>query len=220
MLIKLKRDIMKIQAKYRFVFLMLSVLIIGSSFGQKVEIPLRFDKYYTYNEVVEAVKSLNKAYPELTKAVVVGKSEENREIWALEINNPKTGPANEKPGVYVDANIHGNEIQAGEVALYFADYLLKNYGKLADVTKNIDRNAFYIVPVVNVDGRYHFMAGGNTPNSNRSIRIPRDDDRDGLFDEDMYDDLDGDGNICQMRKKVDGGNYKLDSEDPRIMVRI
>lgn len=220
MLIKLKRDIMKLQAKYRFVFLMLSVLIIGSSFGQKVEIPLRFDKYYTYNEVVEAVKSLNKAYPELTKAVVVGKSEENREIWALEINNPKTGPANEKPGVYVDANIHGNEIQAGEVALYFADYLLKNYGKLADVTKNIDRNAFYIVPVVNVDGRYHFMAGGNTPNSNRSIRIPRDDDRDGLFDEDMYDDLDGDGNICQMRKKVDGGNYKLDSEDPRIMVRI
>lgn len=203
---------------------LLSVLLLVflgvNALAQKTEVPLRFDHYYTYDQVVDAVKSLNKAYPDLTKAVVVGKSEENRELWALEINNPKTGIADEKPGVYVDANIHGNEIQAGEVALYFADYLLKNYGILDDVTKTLDRNAFYIVPVVNVDGRYHFMADGNTMNSSRSLRIPRDDDRDGLVDEDMYDDLDGDGSICQMRKKVEGGNYKLDAEDPRIMVRI
>ncbi len=203
-----------------FIFLLLSAIFIGNAVAQKTEVPLRFDHYYTYNQVVDAVKSLNNAYPDLAKAVVVGKSEENREIWALEINNPKTGNASEKPGVYVDANIHGNEIQAGEVALYFADYLLKNYGILKDVTEVVDRNAYYIIPIVNVDGRYHFMADGNTASSNRSLRIPKDDDNDGLFDEDMYDDLDADGNICQMRKKVEGGNYKLDSEDPRIMVRI
>lgn len=203
-----------------FLFVLLSAIFIGEAVAQKIEVPLRFDRYYTYEGMVDAIKALNTAYPDLTKAVVVGKSEENRAIWALEINNPKTGKSSEKPGVYVDANIHGNEIQAGEVALYFADYLLKNYGKLDDVTKNVDRNAFYIVPVVNVDGRYHFMVDGNTPSSNRSLRIPKDDDRDGLFDEDPPDDLDGDGNICQMRKKVEGGNYKLDAEDPRIMVRI
>ncbi len=204
----------------KYIFLLLSALFIGNAQAQKTEVPLRFDHYYTYDQVVDAVKSLNKAYPDLTKTVLVGKSDENRDIWALEINNPKTGKASEKPGVYVDANIHGNEIQAGEVALYFADYLLKNYGILKDVTDILDRNAYYIIPVVNVDGRYHFMADGNTMNSSRSLRIPKDDDRDGLVDEDMYDDLDGDGNICQMRKKVEGGNYKLDSEDPRIMVRI
>lgn len=207
-------------SKNSLLSVLLLVILGVNAVAQKTEVPLRFDHYYTYDQVVDAVKSLNKAYPELTKAVVVGKSEENRELWALEINNPKTGKADEKPGVYVDANIHGNEIQAGEVALYFADYLLKNYGILDDVTKTLDRNAFYIVPVVNVDGRYHFMADGNTMNSSRSLRIPRDDDRDGMVDEDMYDDLDGDGSICQMRKKVEGGNYKLDAEDPRIMVRI
>ncbi|MCD6090977.1 MAG: hypothetical protein J7J72_05720 [Bacteroidales bacterium] len=206
--------------KNLFLYLLLSALFIGNAAAQKTEVPLRFDHYYTYDQVVDAVKSLNKAYPDLTKTVLVGKSDENREIWALEINNAKTGKASEKPGVYVDANIHGNEIQAGEVALYFADYLLKNYGELKDVTEIVDRNAYYIIPVVNVDGRYHFMADGNTMNSSRSLRIPKDDDHDGLFDEDMYDDLDGDGNICQMRKKVEGGNYKLDSEDARIMVRI
>lgn len=207
-------------SKYIFLYLLLSAFFVGNAIAQKTQIPLRFDKYYTYGEIVEAVKALNMAYPDLTKAVVVGKSEENREIWALEINNPKTGKAEEKPGVYVDANIHGNEIQAGEVALYFADYLLKNYGKLKDVTDVVDRNAYYIIPVVNVDGRYHFMTDGNSMNSNRSLRISRDDDKDGLFDEDMYDDLNGDGNITQMRKKVEGGNYKLDAEDQRIMVRI
>ena len=188
--------------------------------AQSVSVPLRFDKYYSYQEVVQAVKALNKAYPSLTKAVVLGKSDEGREIWALEINNPKTGKAADKSGVYVDANIHGNEIQAGEVALYFADYLLKNYGKLKQITEIVDRNAYYIIPVVNVDGRYHFLADGNTMHSNRGLRLPKDDDRDGLFDEDYPDDLDGDGSICEMRKRDPNGQYKLDSEDPRIMVRV
>src|SRR5665811_909270 len=76
----------------------------------KIEVPLRFDRYYSYDEVNEALKVLNKAYPELTKIEIVGKSEEGREIYALTINNLKTGEASTKPGVYVDGNIHGNEI--------------------------------------------------------------------------------------------------------------
>ncbi len=34
------------------------------------------------------------------------------------------------------------------------------------------------------------------------------------------DDLDGDGNICTMRKKDPFGAYKTDPEDPRLMVRV
>lgn len=204
----------------KIITLSLLLLIINSAVAQKIEVPLRFDRYYTYSEVNEAITQLNKAYPKLTKKVLVGKSDENREIWALEINNPETGKALDKPGVYVDGNIHGNEIQAGEVALYFADYILKNYKKLPKITEIIDRNSFYIIPVVNVDGRYHFMNDGNTMNSNRSIRRPKDDDRDGLFDEDFPDDLDNDGNICRMRKKDPNGNYRLDPTDPRIMIRV
>jgi hypothetical protein len=202
--------------------LIYSIIAVSISFmaSSQVTVPLRFDKYNSYSEVIESIKALNKSYPELTKAVLVGKSEEGREIWALEINNPKTGKALDKPGVYVDGNIHGNEIQAGEVALYLADYLLKNYGKNPDLTKDLDRNAYYIIPVVNVDGRYHFMTDAHTMNSSRSIRIARDDDKDGLFDEDGPDDLDGDGNICSMRIKDTNGKYRTDPKDPRLMVRV
>ncbi|MEN8116356.1 MAG: M14 family metallopeptidase [Bacteroidota bacterium] len=198
-----------------------SVAFAGlSNENEKIEVPLRFDRYYTYEEVNKALEVLHKAYPDLTKLDVVGESEEGRKIYALTINNKKTGEELTKPGVYVDGNIHGNEIQAGEVCLYYANMLLTKYGKNDRVTKAVDRNAHYIIPVVNVDGRYHFFADGNTPSTNRGLRIPKDDDGDGLFDEDSTDDLDGDGSICQMRIKDPHGDYKPDPEDPRIMVRV
>ena len=184
----------------------------------KIEVPLRFDRYYNYEEVIEALKALNKAYPQMTKLDLVGKSEEGREIYALTINNPKTGEELTKPGVYVDGNIHGNEIQAGEVCLYFANMLLTKYGENEKITKVVDKNVHYILPVVNVDGRAHFFQDAQTSSSDRSIRIPKDDDRDGLLDEDGPDDLDGDGNICQMRIKDPNGESITDPEDKRLMI--
>ena len=186
----------------------------------KIEIPLRFDRYYTYEEVVEALKLLHNTYPQLTQLDLVGKSEEGREIYALTINNIKTGAPLTKPAVYVDGNIHGNEIQAAEVCLYLANMLLTKYGENEKITKVVDKNAYYIIPVVNVDGRYHFFHDAQTSSSDRSFRIPKDDDRDGLVDEDGPDDLDGDGNICQMRIKDPLGNYKTDPEDARLMIPI
>jgi hypothetical protein len=167
-----------------------------------------------------AIKKLAEGYPKLCKYEVVGKSDEDREILALIINNAKTGKVTEKPGIWVDGNIHGNEIQAGEVCLYTAQYLLMNHQKNEELTRILDKNVFFIVPVVNVDGRYHFFTDANTMHSNRSVRRPKDDDYDGLFDEDGYDDLDGDGNICQMRIKDPFGKYKPDPKDPRILIRV
>jgi Zinc carboxypeptidase len=200
----------------------LVLLAVSTLPAQKAEIaaPLRFDQYYTLDQVYAALKALNKAYPQLTTLETVGTSEEGRPLMAMTVNNPKTGAALDKPGIYVDGNMHGNEIQGGDISLYLLDYLLGNYGKNAEVTALVDRLCFYVVPVVNVDGRFHFLADPNSPDSNRTIRIPVDDDKDGLVDEDPADDLDGDGNICLMRKKDPFGPYKTDPEDPRLMVRI
>jgi len=188
--------------------------------AQEIKVPLRFDFYYSYEQVTEALKALNKAYPELTTLDQVGKSEEGRIIWALTINNPKTGKPLEKPGVYADGNIHGNEIQATEVCLYLANRLLTNYGKIKDITEVVDRNAYYIIPVVNVDGRAHFFEDANTPSSNRGLRIPVDDDHDGLFDEDGPEDLDGDGTIATMRIRDTLGRLRTDPEDRRLMIAV
>lgn len=204
------------------------LLIVFFSFSEfvfatneaKIEVPLRFDRYYDYEEVVEALNVLHKAFPALTSLESIGESEEGLKIYALTINNKNTGAEHDKPGVWLDGNIHGNEIQAGEVCLYYANMLLTKYGQNEQITKVVDNNVHYIIPVVNVDGRSHFFKNAHTPSSSRSIRVPKDDDGDGLFDEDAPDDLDGDGNICQMRIKDPNGNYKSDPEDPRVMVRV
>ncbi len=60
---------------------------------QKITVPLRFDHYYTYEQVGEALRALHAAYPELATVESVGKSEEGRDIWAMTVNNPKTGAA-------------------------------------------------------------------------------------------------------------------------------
>jgi hypothetical protein len=199
-----------------------AILVLSTGFimGQEISVPLRFDRYYNYDQLVESLKALNAAYPELTTLDLVGYSEENRAIYAITISNPETGDHLSKPGVYVDGNIHGNEIQAGEVCLYLANMLLTKYGENEKITSLVDKNSFYILPSVNVDGRYHFFEDANTPSSNRGLRRPKDDDRDGLFDEDPYDDLDGDGNICEMRKKDPNGTHRTDPYDPRLMVRV
>jgi hypothetical protein len=195
-------------------------IISGSLSAQEVEVPLRFDHYYEYDQVVESMQALHQAYPSLTTLDLVGYSEEDRAIYALTISNPNTGSHLSKPGVYVDGNIHGNEVQAGEVCLYLANRLLTLYGTNKQITTLVDKNSFYIIPVVNVDGRYHFFEDANTSSSNRSIRRPKDDDKDGLFDEDSYDDLDGDGNICGMRKRDPNGTHRTDPFDARLMVRV
>jgi hypothetical protein len=185
-----------------------------------VRVPLSFDFYYTYDMVVEALQALHNAYPKLTHLDLVGKSEEGRAVYCLTVNNPASGAELSKPAIYVDGNIHGNEIQAAEVALYLLDFLLGSYGHNQEITRLVDTRCFYVIPVVNADGRYHFFADANTPNDNRSLRIPRDDDRDGLVDEDFPDDLDHDGNICQMRKRDPYGEFRTDPDDPRLMVHV
>jgi hypothetical protein len=195
----------------------LLVLTLGAA-KDEITVPLRFDRYYQLEEIYDALKALHAAYPALTALEEVGKSDEGRDLYAMTVNNPKTGSPLGKPGIYVDGNIHGNEIQGGDISLYLLDYLLGNYGKNKDITELLDRICLYVVPVVNVDGRYHFMHEANTSSSNRGLRIPTDDDRDGLVDEDFPDDIDGDGNICQMRKRDPFGRLKTDPEDPRLMI--
>lgn len=209
---------MKRFKKIIILYFIFSALLFSQQ--KKITIPLSFDYYYTYDMLVQAIKALNAAYPKLTELNYIGKSDEGRDIWGITINNPKTGKDIDKPGIYVDGNIHGNEIQASEVCLYLAQYLLENYDKNQEIKDLVDKKCFYIIPSINVDGRFHFFNDPNTSSSNRSLRIPKDDDNDGLIDEDYPDDLDGDGNICLMRKKDPFGKMKTLPDEPRLMVQV
>ncbi len=184
----------------------------------RVKVPLAFNRLYDYPALTEALKALAAGHPDLLTLKPIGKSVEGRDLWCLTINNPRTGTDITKPAMYVDGNIHGNEVQAAETSLYLAWFLAENYGRLDKVTKLIDRHAFYIVPTVNPDGRFHWFNNPNTTHSSRSGKNPFDDDRDGRSDEDGFDDLDGDGQITQMRRADPKGRWKPSPDDPLRLI--
>ena len=114
-----------------------TMLLAGTQDNPRVE--LRFNTYYDYDEMIAAFEKLHEAYPEMTKMTMIGKSFEGRDMWVMTIHNPKTGAEMRKPAMWVDGNIHGNEVQGGETCLYLAWYLLENYGKLERITTIVDR---------------------------------------------------------------------------------
>ncbi len=182
--------------------------------------PLSFDHFYNHAELTQALQRLASEYPQLAKLESIGKSHEGRDLWVIILTSPKNGPAEHKPGFYIDANIHGNEIQGAEVALYAAWYLLSNYGQGEQATRLLDEKVFYIVPTMNPDSRDYYITKASDPNSPRGGLVPMDNDRDGVKDEDGPEDLNGDGSITQMRKSDPKGNYKAHPDDPRILVPI
>jgi hypothetical protein len=212
-------DTMKINQTFAKILIitLLAGLWASGGAGAAEEVRLSFDHFYDNAELTRALKSLERAYPQLVTVQSIGKSVQGRDLWAVLLNNPKTGPAEHKPGYYVDGNIHGNEIQGAEVALYMIWYLLKNYGKTALATRLLDERVFYVVPTMNPDSREFYIHQASDPNSPRSGWVPLDDDRDGAVDEDGPEDLDGDGAITTMRKKDPYGRYKPKPEDPRIL---
>jgi hypothetical protein len=173
----------------------------------KVAGEMDFAHYHTYDEVNAFLRKWASEYENLVDLYSVGKSFEGRDIWQITITNKATGKDTDKPAMFIEGNRHSGEVTGAESALWLAHHILTNYGKDAAVTKLVDTKALYVRVKNNPDGSELYL---NTAQSNRSTVRP-------------YDDLDGDGFVLQMRKKVEPGKGTmiLDPADPsgRLMKR-
>ncbi len=187
----------------------------GSPSNPKVQ--ASWNRYYTYAGLVDLCTKLAAAYPGLVTMESAGKSYQGRDIVVLTITDKKVSQPDKKPGYWIDGNIHSIELQGTEMALYTAWYLCEMYNDNEFIKQLLKDKTFYIDPTINPDAREYFTAVGVPP---RSGLVPRDNDRDGLYDEDGYDDLNHDKNISQMRRKSPNGDYKTDPKDPRRMIHV
>ncbi|MEJ2547966.1 MAG: M14 family metallopeptidase [Gemmatimonadota bacterium] len=183
------------------------------------KVAVTWDRYFDHQTIGEIGRRLEEAWPDRCRMSSIGKSVGGRELWLLTVTDFRSGAADAKPAMWIDGNIHANEIQGSEIALYTAWYLCEMADRVEWIAELLRDRAFYIVPTINPDGRDNFLFEPNTPHSPRSGVAPRDDDGDGQFDEDDFDDLDGDGHITMMRRRSANGRWITSPEDPRIMVR-
>jgi len=130
-------------------------------------IDIDFGKYPTYDELEETLVKLTTEYPSLTRLFSIGQSLQGRELWTVEITNKATGPAEEKPGLWIDGNTHSSEPAGTNVCLKTIWYLCSQYNHDEFVTELLNNRIVYVLPRVNPDGAevfltkpYHYTAGG------------------------------------------------------------
>lgn len=90
-----------------------------------------FSHYYTYDEMTSFLKKMEEKHETLAKLHSIGKSGKGRDLWLMEITNFKTGPGEDKPGYYIDGNMHASEVVGSMVCLYTIRYLLTMYGRMS-----------------------------------------------------------------------------------------
>jgi hypothetical protein len=142
-----------------------------------------------------------------------------REQYLITITAKNTGDHSEKPAMWVDGAIHGNEVNGVTCSLYLMWYLLTRYDYDPYVYELVNTTTFYILPGLNVDAIASFVSFPNTPNNPREPYRPEDNDGDGLYDEDQTEDVDGDGELSVMYMEDPDGPFKL-SPDGRRFVAV
>jgi murein tripeptide amidase MpaA len=177
---------------------------------------LRFDRYYRYDELTRLLRAYADEYPRLVALESIGRSHEGRDIWLVTITNSATGPAADKPALWVDGNIHASEVSPSSACLHLIDHLVTGYGSADDVTRALDTRAFYICPRVNPDGAEWALA--DKPKIIRSSTRPYPYDEDPLGGL-VQEDVDGDGRMLQMRFPDPNGPWKVHPDEPRLLVR-
>ncbi|MFM8980455.1 MAG: M14 family metallopeptidase [Planctomycetia bacterium] len=183
--------------------------------GAREALPLAFDRYRDAAGLEAALRALHEAWPRDTTLASMGSSREGRPLWVLKVFDGAAGDPDAKPAFYVDGNTHGNEVQGTEACLFLAQRLLADpdpwvRGLRARVT-------FHVAPCVNPDSRERYLHAAHDEHSPRAVLRPVDDDRDGRADEDGPDDIDGDGQILQMRVADPDGDLVTDERDGRLM---
>jgi len=170
------------------------------------------NQYNNYSTMSKKIEALNREYPAICSLKSLVETAGGKDIWVLTIG---AGNKDNKPGIAVFGGVEGSHIAGKELALGFASALLKESSS-TDMKALLDKITFYVFPDVCPDATEQFFSDlkyERTVNTRST-----DDDRDFVFDEDPYEDLNNDGYITLMRVNDPSGKYTESDEDKRIMV--
>ena len=173
--------------------------------------------YSNYEELTAKLRMFADHHDDIARLVSSGKTLEGRDIWVMEIGTTSGVPQAERPALMVGANLEGNQLIGSEIALGLIHYLVDGYEEDEQIQLSLEKYVFYIFPRMNPDGaekNFRAIQTGSETNSR-----PFDDDNDGRIDEDGPDDLDGNGIITVMRVLDPFGEYMIDPDDDRLMIK-
>lgn len=169
-------------------------------------------QYSNYQTSLQKIVTMSKGYPALCSIKTLGKTEGGKEIMVLSIG---TAEKDNKPGIAVIGGAEGSYILGKELALGFADSLLRE-SSTPEIKALLEKVTFYIIPDVSPDATEQYF---QKIKYERNVNVrPVDEDRDFATDEDPCEDLNNDGFITLIRVSDSSGTYMESTEDKRVML--
>lgn len=173
--------------------------------------------YHNYSLFTASLRSLAAGHRDSVQLTAIGQSLQGRNLWAIRLALPGEVEPDKRPSLLLAANLDGDHLVGGEVALRAAAELLRRAGEDAEssAAKLLRRYTLYVVPRVNPDAAELYFA--DLRQDIVRNRRPDDADRDLRIDEDPPNDLNGDGLITMMRVfDPEKADRMADPDDPRL----
>lgn len=170
--------------------------------------------YLRYDELAALLRQWERDFPRWISVSIIGQSAEGRDLLLATVgdrDSGRYGGVDRRPAIWVDANHHAGEVIGSAVALGTIWSLIKRAEGGDDL---LAETTWYVQPRIAPDGVEVYLS---TPYRLRSAAIdyPAGDPQPGLH----LADIDGDGEIVQMRVQDDYGDWRVSDLDPRLMVR-
>lgn len=124
--------------------------------GQIQGIP-GYDCYCTLEKTYKKMQLFAAAYPDLASLEDIGDSWQKTQgaggydIFVLVLSNKLSKV--DKPTTLITSALHPREYATAELTIRFAEHLLENYGKDADITWLLDHQEVHLIIQANPDGR-------------------------------------------------------------------
>jgi len=130
--------------------------------------------YPTYDEITDDIHQLADDFPNIVaEPVAIGRSIEDREIWAVKISDHPDEDEDE-PEILITSLIHAREVITPEVTLAVMHLLTDGYGEDERITRLVDERQIWFIPCHNPDG-YVFNEEDNGERMWRKNRRRNDD---------------------------------------------
>ncbi|XP_078524064.1 mast cell carboxypeptidase A-like [Lissotriton helveticus] len=120
-------------------------LLTKSSFKRKVH---SYTRYNTWETIDRWTKRIAEKNSKLVSRIKIGDTAEGRPIYLLKVGKQSSV----KKAIFMDCGIHAREWISPAFCQWFVKEATGKYGKDKTMTNLLNEMAFYVLPVLNIDG--------------------------------------------------------------------
>ena len=173
--------------------------------------------YPNQKELAQRLRQLAGRHEKLVRLASLAKTAGKTEVWLVELGTGTREKRSQQPAMLAVAGIEGNDLAGSVSLLAWTEQLAADYSTNPKVRALLDSTTLYVFPRLNPEAAELFFA---RPKLEAEVnRRPVDEDHDGLVDEDGPNDLDADGRITWMRVQDPEGDYIVDPQEGRLLMK-